>query len=141
MPENNSTSRNDHSWDVVEISLDYTSVMGFFRNVGGVPTPKPHDYDTLYAVQDDDENPVGMAVVDTFTRPLLFAVAVLPDYQQQGIGTALVKHCMSEQNRLYCRVKKTNNASIAMCERAGLEQHESMWPEELWQYEAPNQET
>lgn len=123
------------NWTVKKDELSWVGVENFFRKFSKAPTPEPHDFDTVYSVTIDSEL-VGVAVVCTFSRPHLYGVGVLPEYREQGIGSALVERCIEEHENLYCRVRKDNKRSIALCESVGLEQCESMWPDEIWNYES-----
>lgn len=57
---------------------------------------RPFLHSTLVFSAWDDQKLVGCVRVlsDTMFRSVLYDLAVLPDYQKQGIGSQLVRNCM-----------------------------------------------
>ncbi|MBS5734145.1 MAG: GNAT family N-acetyltransferase [Clostridiales bacterium] len=59
---------------------------------------KPFIHSTLVFSAWDEDKLVGCvrALSDTMFRSVIFDLAVLPEYQKQGIGSELVKKCICE---------------------------------------------
>lgn len=89
----------------------------------------------VIALHPDDQRPIGAAWIRVLNEekkmsPLIddgtpeLAIAVLPDYTGQGIGTQLMKHLLETASKVYPEVMlsvRKNNPARRLYERMGFE--------------------
>lgn len=95
--------------------IDYDKVMGWMRR-------KIFENITSYTCVYADEKKAGYYCLNTEPgQTELDDLYVLPQFRRQGIGTAIVKHCIEQANgALYLYVFKGNSGAVNLYSRMGF---------------------
>lgn len=116
----------------------------FFDRVRDVTdlNPAEEQQEAWEATIGDDDEVVGMAVVDTIpsSHSFISRIAVVEDNRRSGVATALIKAIHDEHGDVACRVRTNNTAGQGLVETLGFEQVDCRF-HSLHRYELHDEET